>query len=778
MRGNRHLLRYLAVQVGVLVASLFVPPTARAVLWLATLIIGVAVLIVAVAWRQPSQRTGWWLVAASGSVTVAGSLVVAAMYDWSGGITIATMLPLTLGVAALLSMAAGLALLGRPTGIRRSGDWADALDASMAALGVFLLVWVFYINPRFSTGMTMLPALLAIAVPVCALLVFSTAFKLTLSGAWRTWSGRLLLLSVACGLVAAVLAAVPAGASSVRANLAFNLSLVAGSILLGAAGTAADFREMSMRLRPPVVHLPRWRIALFVLLALLAPIDIAVELRRAGPNGPDDPTILVPALCAAVIFLLLVVRLGLVANVAQERAAQLSQAIAEQGALQRQLTYRALHDPLTGLSNRRVLTDRMDRVRQGHGMPAGRRGYALLMLDLDGFKDINDMLGHPTGDQLLIDVGRRLQSLVPLDDVVVRLGGDEFAVFLEDADAEAARQLAHAILEVLRSPYFVGGRELFLSASIGLLSIDAEAGLPEPSAGLRDVDLALYAAKTAGKNRVMEFEPRLRAARLDQARISAGLRNAVAHGELLLDYQPVVRLQDGAIVGIEALVRWRPGDADRLLAPAEFIPVAEKTGAIHSIGAWVLGQACRDARVWYAEHGVVMGVNVSGRQLDEPSFADTVLAALSAVDLPGSALVLELTESCLVATTEDPPQMAQLKRLREHGVRIAIDDFGTGYSSLAYVARLPVDMVKIDSSFTLNPDPDFARQKWALVQAILQLISSLDLAAVAEGIETWDQVDLLRDLGCPFGQGHLFSRPVPADRIDAFLGASLRLPVK
>jgi diguanylate cyclase (GGDEF)-like protein len=511
---------------------------------------------------------------------------------------------------------------------------------------------------------------------------------------------------------------------------------------------------------------------LFVALALLAPLDVVVHFRRAQESGVRLVAVLVPSLAATLILLLLVIRLALIARVAATRSdelasqsASLAQAMADQDDLQRTLAYRALHDPLTGVANRYVLTDRMDRLAE---RPSGH-GQALMMLDLDDFKEINDTHGHPVGDQALIEVAQRLIRTIPSRSVLVRLGGDEFGILLEDTPGSAARSMAERIVEALRSPFFVAGRELFLSASVGLV-VTAEGERPaRASEGLRDADQALYAAKAAGRNRATEFHTGLRDERLHQARLTSELRHAVSQEELLLHYQPIVAMHNGRIVGVEALARW-PGRGQEMVSPSEFIPVAEQAGLIVDIGTWVLRQACRDVGPWHVEHGLTVSVNVSGRQLDDPSFADVVVDTLVETDLPGSALVLELTESTLIENTADPVVRAQLDRLRGHGVQVAIDDFGTGYSSLSYITRLPVDMVKIDSSFTPSADGlEAQHQPWTVVHAILQLISSLRLSAVAEGIETREQADVLRQLECAYGQGYYFSPPIPADRIDDLL---------
>jgi EAL domain-containing protein (putative c-di-GMP-specific phosphodiesterase class I) len=315
---------------------------------------------------------------------------------------------------------------------------------------------------------------------------------------------------------------------------------------------------------------------------------------------------------------------------------------------------------------------------------------------------------------------------------------------------------------------------MFLSASVGLVITEPGGRPPDASEGLRDADQALYAAKAAGGNRSAEFHPRLLDERLRQTRLTNELRRAVSRHELRLHYQPIVSLDDGRIVGVEALVRW-PSRDNGLVAPSEFIPVAEQTGLIVDIGNWVLGQACRDISNWYGRFGTSVGVNVSGRQLDDPDFADHVLDVLAGAELPGSALVLELTETSLIDNTADPAVRDQLNRLRARGVRVAIDDFGTGYSSLSYITRLPIDMVKIDRSFTSGPvDPTVPHDPLTVVNAILQLISGLNLTAVAEGIETREQADILRRLNCPFGQGYYFSPPVPAEQMTSLMHPPVR----
>jgi diguanylate cyclase (GGDEF)-like protein len=766
---------YLAVQGVVVAVSLLLPDPAGGLVRLAVAGVGIGVLVWAVAVRRPRRRAGWWLVALSGVLFYAEALTIAILSGLGPGERVASVRQLGLGIWGLLALAVGLAALGWRTVGRRG--W-DALDTAMTAIGAFLLVWAFYIDPTLTSRPSGFATAVAIGLPSVSLLVFAMAVKLALGGALATWSGRLLLLSTAAALYTSASFFVPIGASTIVIGPPIIAAGLAQTILLGATGVAVDFNEAIVNPTRSATDLPRWRVVLFLLLALLAPFAAALDFARAGASGPHIAAVMVPPICATLILGLLVIRLALVAQVATRRAEQLDQrsaslarAMAEQDELQRQLRHRAQHDPLTGLANRDVLIDRMELLRDTYGerQDLASRGQALMMLDLDGFKDINDSFGHPVGDQLLAGVGQRLLDSAPDEAVVARLGGDEFAILLSDTPEDAARRAAEALLEALRSPFVVADLEVVLSASIGLLITEPDARPPGSSEGLRDVDQALYAAKAAGRNRVAEFSPTLLAQRLRAARTSTALHSAVVKDELLLHYQPIIGLDDGRIAGLESLVRWWPIGGE-MVPPAEFIPVAEQTGLINEIGNWVLRRACRDARPWNERYGVPIGVNVSARQFSDSGFADLVLDILAETGLPGSALVLELTETSVIESSADLAVRTQLNRLRDWQIRIAIDDFGTGYSSLSNLAELPVDAIKIDSSFVPNSvEPTETDESSVFIRAILQLATGLKLAAVAEGVETAEQAAALRKLKCPYAQGYYFCRPVPADRIDRIL---------
>jgi diguanylate cyclase len=537
---------------------------------------------------------------------------------------------------------------------------------------------------------------------------------------------------------------------------------VAAYLLYGAAALHPDMAwSTGTGERSQPVASPS-RLALYALLALLGPV-VTGGLLLFGGADVDAADVVVPTVVAGATAALLVVRLGLLARLAHRRAAALdartvalNEALGQQQILRDELTQRSLRDILTGLGNRALLGDRLRAVTGRH---------ALLLLDLDGFKDVNDVHGHPVGDALLVSVAERLRELVDSDCTLVRLGGDEFAVLLDGARAERAERVAASIVRALRPAFPVGDGHTEITASVGALLADEPL---TPGEALRRADLALYAAKAAGRNRVEIYTAALAAARDHRANMIADLRQALASEQFTVHYQPVVDVTTGAVASVEALVRWTPPGRSAM-SPAEFVPIAEDSGLIVPLGAWVLRRALRDVGRWYRRYGFAVTVNVSARQLREPRFADLVLAELSAHDLPGRALVIEITETVLVA--EAGPDAAtvrrQLDRLRRHGVRVAVDDFGTGYSSLAYLRRLPVDILKIDSSFVreCTDSPDAS----AFLGAIVELAHSLKLPSIAEAVETEAQADVLRRVRCPLAQGYHFSRPIGAEDLAALL---------
>ncbi len=422
--------------------------------------------------------------------------------------------------------------------------------------------------------------------------------------------------------------------------------------------------------------------------------------------------------------------------------------------LQQELARQASHDPLTGLANTSLFRERLARALERAGGADPR--VAVLFVDLDDFKTINDSLGHPVGDELLIGVAERLRGCVRNLDAVARMGGDEFAVLVSDLrTADDAAEIARRILAVVSEPLPVGSRTVVTTASVGI----AVAGPGDVVDDvLRNADAAMYAAKAAGRNRADEFRPELHAAALRRLEIDSQLRGAAARGELVVHYQPVVDLASGEVESLEALVRWNHPE-EGLVAPGEFIPIAENSDLIDEIGAHVLHRACLEAASWPTQPGRVdrpaLAVNLAPRQLQDVGVVDRVRAHLQSTGLPAGRLTLEITESAL--TLDPATAQRRLEELKELGVRLAMDDFGTGYSSLSHLQRFPIDVLKIDRSFVSTITDGVGE---ALIRAVLDLSHALGIETVAEGVETEEQRSVLVALGCRHGQGHLFSRPV------------------
>jgi diguanylate cyclase (GGDEF)-like protein/PAS domain S-box-containing protein len=420
--------------------------------------------------------------------------------------------------------------------------------------------------------------------------------------------------------------------------------------------------------------------------------------------------------------------------------------------LEDQLAFQAFHDSLTGMANRELFNDRLQHAlirRPGPAIP-----LTVLFCDLDDFKSVNDGCGHGVGDQVLVEVGARLRSVIRAGDTAARLGGDEFAVLLDQADLELGRSLAEDLQQALQRPVIVGDQTLTLQASVGL----AEALPGETSAeeALRNAEVAMYLAKDAGKASIATYQHRNQSEALQRLELRADLQRALTRSELLLHYQPTIDLATGRVVGFEALVRWQHPTRG-LMSPNLFIPIAEESGLIQPLGTWVLREAAA-AAAGMQRIGVrpSMSVNVSAQQLAQPGFVDLVLQTLTATGLPSDRLVLEITETVVLRDLETvAPRLAAL---RERGVRIAIDDFGTGYSSLAYLSHLPIDVLKVDKSFIDRVTTD--RQDASLAEAIISLSHSMNFMTVAEGVEHKDQASWLRHARCDYGQGFLWSKPV------------------
>jgi len=430
--------------------------------------------------------------------------------------------------------------------------------------------------------------------------------------------------------------------------------------------------------------------------------------------------------------------------------------ITDKKRVEEQLSHAALHDALTGLPNRTLFMDRLRHAVHRAGRKSSYN-FGVIFLDLDRFKVVNDSLGHAAGDQLLMGIGRRLESCLRLGDTVARLGGDEFAILLEDLEDERqVDRVAERIQQSLQEPFEVCGQEIFTTASLGIAL--SSTGYERPEDILRDADTAMYRAKSLGRTRQVVFNPEMHASAVTQLQLESDLRHVLERDELALHYQPILALDSGRLAGFEALVRWRHPEHG-LMSPGDFLPLARETGMSMAIGRWVLHAACSQLKRWQETHAeaaeLPISVNLDARMLANPELVETVAEVLRDTGVAASALQLDLTEGMMMQSPETTTGV--LHRLRELSVRLHIDDFGTGYSSLSQLHRFPVDALKIDRS--LIGRMSIEREDLEIVRTIVALARSLDLAVVAEGIETIEQLAHLRTLGCELGQGFLFSRP-------------------
>ncbi|MDM7830875.1 putative bifunctional diguanylate cyclase/phosphodiesterase [Cellulomonas edaphi] len=774
---------FLAGGLVLTAAVMVVPGWCGEILWDVVAVLAVVAMIVGIRRRRPASAAAWWWL-------VAGTAWWAAVdVFWTGWYVVVgddDLVPLWIDAGYALTyplLTIGLARL--PRNSLRSKHESATKDGLVVVVGMALMYWAVvyrtYVGTDVLADVGRLIAVVSLAMGLAVLLMVA---RLWFRYGNRNGAYALLGYGVAASTLADVLYTVTLlgdggpGISLLDTSLAEGIGSASWLVWFVLFGTAA--LHPGVRGTPdalPSVGLTVARGAVFVVISTVGPVTFLFTFRPGSTVTMAWSDLAVPLLTVTLLSAFLVGRLVVGNSTAQRHAiqldrqkAELSRALREQSGLQQLLMHQALHDPLTGLGNRAYFTERLAVVP-----PGDRTTRAVLMVDLDGFKVANDDHGHLVGDALLVQVGDRLRQVVAQPDTIARLGGDEFAAVLERTSEQEATAFAWRVVHALAEPFLVDGRPLRITASIGVRLLE---GATTAEDVLREADLAMYAAKGAGKNQVCVFHAGLLADHVGRLELAEGLGHAVSRDEIVVQFQPVVALDTRQVIAVEALARWHP--ASGLVMPDQFIPVAEETGLIVPIGEHVLRRACRDARAWYEQHGVALHVNVSGRQLRRPDIVPTVLDALADAGLPPRALVLELTETTLLGSgrPETALVIAHLADLRRHGVRVAIDDFGTGYSSLAYLQELPIDIVKIDGAFTrLSAGTgQEARRRRALAGAIVDLCASLDLHAVAEQIETDEETDALRALGCRQGQGYLFSRPVPASEIGALLGGPALIP--
>ncbi len=436
----------------------------------------------------------------------------------------------------------------------------------------------------------------------------------------------------------------------------------------------------------------------------------------------------------------------------------------ERRADEEELRHLALHDPLTRLANRTLFGDHVE-----HALNRNRRAvdrpHAVMIVDLDGFKTINDSLGHAAGDEVLVELAERLRTRVRPGDTAARLGGDEFGVLLENSSEADAEVVAGRILDAISGPVQAHDKEVVITGSVGIALSEAD---QDAEALMRNADVAMYAAKAAGKGRSQMFRKEMQEAVARRLDLEADLRQALDNAEFVMHYQPIVELATGELTGVEALVRWARPDRP-LVYPGEFIGVAEESGLILPMGRWILGEACRQEQIWSSRFSrtspLDVAVNVSPVQVDDPEFVDMVVECLEATGTQPSSLTLEITESLFMRDFE--VKVDKLRRLRRLGVKVAIDDFGTGWSSFSRLKVMPIDILKIDKAFVDGVTR--GAENSAVAQAIVKLAQTLGLRTVAEGIEYPGQAERLTEIKCDMGQGYYFARPVAAEGIEAML---------
>ena len=711
-------------------------PAGTALLAFAVVALGSIAAVATGMVRHRAHPLGPW-----GAVLLAGVLLLAGAVlraTPTVGIAAAAVLPDLFTVPGYCALGYGIVGWLRARGAAR--DEHALLDALLLGAGAALALWALLVAPELqSEGQPVLQRGLSAVYPVLDAVLLALMAQLSFTQATRQpayWLLVTCLVGVLVGdLQYALAAAGRTAATSASADAAFLVAYAA----MGAAALHPSMTRLSANegMSAAGWSLPRLS---GIAVALLVPAGLLL----VSPG---------PALDRAV-------RAGLAALLTAGVLVRTIRAVNQHAAGEATARHQATHDQLTALPNRVLLRRQLARlVPQSRGR--GLR-VSVLFLDLDGFKLVNDSHGHAVGDELLIGTAERLRGLVGEGDVVARLGGDEYVVVAVHQDRASAEELADRIIAAFAEPFDLSVGPVFVSPSIGI-SQGGRAARPEDAESLiRDADIAMYKAKGAGRNRFAVFDSSLRETVRTRMDLETALRYAVEREELRLHYQPIVDLADGRITGHEALLRWQHPERG-MVSPAEFVPIAEETGLIVPLGAWVVESALHQLATWRAGGAgpLHVSVNVSARQLQDPGFGDVVAAALAETGLPASALWLELTETVMVENPENTS--ATLFALADLGVVTCVDDFGTGYSALGYLKRFPVSVVKVDRTFVAGLADSLDDE--AIVRAVVAMAHALGLRIVAEGVETERQHSRLRELGCDLGQGWHLGRPKPPGEV-------------
>ncbi len=732
---------------GVILLSPLGAPTARP--YIDGSVVDAAALVTAVMVfrraRASEGATRWaW------SVLIVGLLGFVVGASWASALRAnghLDLLPAAADISLLLLPTAGaIALAVHPLPVHRAAPSRRLADATMVTASLAIVMWPTILR-QADTNPTRLGVVLSVLHPTALLMVLTVALltvrRLREGGCWPLLSLGLVVLAVADGTLAH-----NSSAGHTPTGPTYLLYLV-GFALVAVAPTFRD----AVALEPgtdTLVGLNRQRVLPYV------PIVAAVVVLLARALGGQRPDVAQLAL----LTLLMVALLGR-QYLALREITDLSRALSDGEA---RLRYQAFHDALTGLANRRLFQDRLEHALALHARDL--RQVSVLFLDLDDFKIVNDTHGHVVGDELLVRVADRLTARTRVGDTVARLGGDEFAVLLEDGGDASA--VAAFILGALSRPVLIGMRRLTVTASLGIVSLDAEAGPTTADQLLTRADTAMYAAKRSGKGRVEWFRAGMSLSEVAEHQQAADLLAGISSGAVRVAYQPIIDISDGSVQGLEALARWNHLGAE--VSPDVFIPLAERTGTIGALTDHVLEQACSRLAVWTATTGrprLRMGVNVPPQQLVSPDFAARIAAAITRHRLGPDQLIVEITERELIGDIARARHA--IDELHAVGALVSLDDFGVGYSSLASLHQLQLDAVKVDKSFLdhIDDDPEQAR----FVSAILDLGRSLDLPVIAEGVERATQLEELRRRGGHLVQGWYFAKALPPEEVEAFITA-------
>jgi diguanylate cyclase (GGDEF)-like protein len=741
----------LLAAIPILAGSFLLLPTdgsARSIVYPAFALFSMIVILASTHLRKPARSGSWRLVAVALGLLALGDITYTLLIIGGEEAPYPSLADAAYvaGYVTLIAGAVGL-VRGRIPG----GDRTPIIDAAILATGAGSISWIAIIQPSLDGAVDPIVSLVSMAYPAFDLILLALGLRVLLTAAARPRYIQFLVAGIALYFVADIVYAMAVLNETYVDGHPVDAVWIVGVLLFGVAALHPSAVEPVSAIEANEARLSRPRFALLAMAALIAPaILVILEIQ----TGDDIAVGLVVEW--TVLFGLVLVRLATTVD-------ELGISLQQRRRLQGDLAYQAHHDPLTRLANRLLFEERLDKA-----LATAPRTTALIFLDLDDFKTINDTLGHAIGDELLRILAGRIQRGLRGTDLAARLGGDEFAILVEGCEEPSmALAVAERTLATLRAPVSLAGRQLVSHASAGVAMGQAGSTLTDL---MRDADIAMYQAKSHGKDQVEGYQAAMHRQVVRGYELGTELSAAIEAKAFVLHYQPVVNLESGEIVGAEALVRWNHPERG-LLGPYEFLPQAESSGQIHPLGRWILREACATAAGWPDRPNgerPAISVNLASSQLLQPGLVEEVTEILAETGLPANKLILEVTESALVdlATAR-----VALLRLRALGVQLALDDFGTGYSALSYLAELPFDIVKIDRSFVAAIGQ--GRRVDALLEGILRLCAGLELVTVAEGIEERPQLDRLRDLGCQIGQGYFFARPVPAEDFEALLAAAL-----